>query len=160
VTFTIASGTTGPPCGVAAYLAATCPATDSAGQTPSADAANYHCPPTAAQIAAGASCVLAFGDAGGKQGTVNISFVPAPTPAAPVTAPAATAAATTTTAAPAPVTSASTLAFTGAGPGLWFTLLGGLLLLDLGYLLVSLFYRPRDLALRVGREIRRFAGRE
>ncbi len=77
--FTIVAGTTGPPCGSSGDLFATCPATDSGGQAPATDAPKYPCPPTAAQITAGDSCVLAFGDAGGKQQTVNISFVPAPT---------------------------------------------------------------------------------
>ena len=39
-----------------------CPATDSAGKSPSADAANYPCPPTAAQQAAGDTCTLTYGD--------------------------------------------------------------------------------------------------
>ena len=135
-TFTIVAGTTGPPCGSAADLFATCPATDSAGQSPTTDAPKYPCPPTAAQVTAGDSCVLAFGDAGGKQATVDISFVPAPTASttqggsAAVTQAAGTAGASTAaaTGASTPSTSASTLAFTGAGPGIWFTLLGGLLL--------------------------------
>jgi hypothetical protein len=52
-------------------------------------------------------------------------------------------------------TSANTLAFTGAGPGVWVTLLAGLLLLDLGYLIMTIFYRPRQLFLRAGREFGR-----
>ncbi len=39
----------------------------------------YPCPPTAAQLAAKVTCTLAFGDEGGKDGTVPISFVPNPT---------------------------------------------------------------------------------
>ena len=42
--FTIASGTTGPPCGTS-YLATTCPTTDSSGGNPTTDAAKYPCPP-------------------------------------------------------------------------------------------------------------------
>jgi hypothetical protein len=113
--------------------------------------------------------VIAFGDAGGKQATANITFVPAPTLVSPTAAAAVTAstsAATTaaatgststgaTTAASTPSTSSGTLAFTGAGPGLWFILLAGLLLLDLGYLVVTAFYRPREFALRTRNEIRR-----
>ena len=160
--FTIAAGTTGPPCG-GSYLISKCPATDSTGGSPTTDAAKYPCPPTAAQLAAGVSCALAFGDAGGKQATVDIAFVPAPTPSAPAGSTSATsatsasvtgastAAAGNTTATSAPSTSASTLAFTGAGPGLWFTLLAGLLLLDLGYLVLTTFYRPREFATRLRR---------
>ena len=39
--------------------------------------------PTAAQLAAGDSCTLAFGDEAGKTATVPISFAPAPTPLRP-----------------------------------------------------------------------------
>src|SRR5438132_1572777 len=39
--------------------------TDSIGHNAAADAANYPCPPTAAQVAAGDSCVITVGDAGG-----------------------------------------------------------------------------------------------
>ena len=48
--FTIVAGTSGPPCG-AAYLISTCPTSDSSGGNPTTDAANYPCPPTAAQQA-------------------------------------------------------------------------------------------------------------
>ena len=165
---TIIAGTVGPPCGKTGDLFATCPATDSAGGSLATDAAKYPCPPTSAQTSAGDSCVIAFGDSGSKQQTVNISFVPAPTPGtgqgatAPVTqasnsgTPAATAGSTTATTTPS--TSASTLAFTGAGPGMWFTLLGGLLLLDLGYLMITVFYRPREFAQRLGRTVRTMFG--
>ena len=46
-TFPVVQGTVGPPCGPAP-AAVTCPATDSAGKSPTADAALYPCPPTAA----------------------------------------------------------------------------------------------------------------
>ncbi len=36
------------------------------------------------------------------------------------------------------------LAYTGAGRGLWLTLAGGLLLLNLGYLVMTMFCRPRS----------------
>ncbi len=52
----------------------TCPATDSTGGSPATDAAKFPCPPTAAQQAAGDTCVIAFGDASGDQATANISF--------------------------------------------------------------------------------------
>ena len=38
-----------------------------------------------------------------------------------------------------------TLAFTGAGPGVWIMALGGLFLLNLGFLVMTLYYRPREL---------------
>ena len=43
------------------------------------------------------------------------------------------------------------LAYTGAGRGLWVTLAGGLLLLNLGYLVMTMFCRPRELARLVRR---------
>jgi hypothetical protein len=168
-TFTTISGTTGPPCGTG-YLITTCPTTDSGGGSPATDAAKYPCPPTAAQIAAGDSCTLAFGDGGGKSQTVPISFVPAPTPLSPAAAAAATASATTTTTAAGTkaattsaattgaTTGASTLAFTGAGPDTWLTLLGGLLLLDLGFLVMTLYYRPREMLVMVGRGVGKMFG--
>jgi hypothetical protein len=96
--FTIATGTTGPPCG------SSCPGSDTpadlpANQStnvklaadvasdpagvPATDAASYPCPPTAAQVAAGDSCEIVYGDLAGKQAAVDISFVPAPTVSPP-----------------------------------------------------------------------------
>jgi len=164
---TIVAGTVGPPSGSSGDLFATCPATDSGGVSPATDAPKYPCPPTTAQITAGDSCVIAFGDSGSKQQTVDISFVPAATAStaqggsAAVTQAAGTGSASTaaaTTATTTPSTSASTLAFTGAGPGIWFTLLGGLLLLDLGYLVITAFYRPREVAMRFARTVRMMVG--
>ena len=71
--FTVTTGTVGPPCGASPALF-TCPATDSTGGSPATDAAKFPCPPTAAQQTAGDSCVLAFGDASGGQAQTNISF--------------------------------------------------------------------------------------
>jgi hypothetical protein len=70
-------GVNGPPCGKSGDLAATCPL-DSSGADAATDAAIYPCPPTAAELAAGDSCTLSFGDQKGKTATVPISFVPAP----------------------------------------------------------------------------------
>jgi hypothetical protein len=70
-------GVTGPPCGKSGDLATTCPV-DSSGGVAATDAANYPCPPTAAELAAGDSCILSFGDQLGKAATVPISFAPAP----------------------------------------------------------------------------------
>ena len=50
-TFSIVTGVTGPPGA----------GTDSGGGSAATDAANYPCPPTAAQVTAGDSCVIAFG---------------------------------------------------------------------------------------------------
>jgi hypothetical protein len=53
-----------------------------------------------------------------------------------------------TSAAGTPSGSGGSLAYTGAGHGIWVTLAGGLLLLDLGYLLITTFLRPRELMAR------------
>ena len=62
--FTVVTGTVGPP-GTG---------TDSGGGSAATDAASYPCPPTAAQVTAGDSCVIAFGDTSGDKGTSDISF--------------------------------------------------------------------------------------
>jgi Neocarzinostatin family len=67
---------------------------------------------------------------------------------------------TTSTTQPPVKVALGTLAFTGAGHGLWFTLLGGLILLDLGYLVMTMFYRPRELARMVGRSFGKVFGAE
>jgi hypothetical protein len=51
-----------------------------------------------------------------------------------------------------------TLAFTGAGPGLWMTAIAGLFLLNLGYLLLILYRRPRELIQMAGHRISRIFG--
>jgi hypothetical protein len=73
-TYTIVQGTTGPPCGTSS-AAVQCPATDSAGNSPSADAADYPCPPTTAQEAAGDTCELTYGDESGDSADAAIYFV-------------------------------------------------------------------------------------
>jgi hypothetical protein len=159
-TFTIGAGTVGPPCGGTDLVA--CPATDSAGQAPATDAANYPCPPTAAQITAGVTCVLAFGDAGGKQATVPISFVPAPTAAppgpvhsssAPSSGSASSVSSPDSTGSATPASPAQPLAFTGIGPGLWLLGISGLVLINLGILVLTLYYRPREMLALVGRRV-------
>jgi hypothetical protein len=62
--FMIETGTTGPPT----------TGTDSSGGSAATDAANYPCPPTAAQVTAGDICEIVFGDAGGDAVIVPISF--------------------------------------------------------------------------------------
>jgi hypothetical protein len=156
----------GPSCGAAGDAIATCPTTDSTGGDPTADAAKYPCPPTKTQLAAGDKCSLAFGDLGGKQGSVDISFVPDPTPSAPATTASSTSSSGTggtgTTAAGSTAAStaakASSLAFTGAGPDTWYMLLAGVLLLDLGFLVLTLYYRPRELMQMMRRGVSRTFG--
>lgn len=168
--FLIRTGQTGPP---------TSAATDSSGGSAHTDAASYPCPPTAAQLAAGASCEVAFVDPEGDDAGVDISFAtstvtttttttttapatPSTRSTTPTTAPPAT---TTTLAQTASVSVAATatatpLAFTGPGPGVWGTAIGGLLLLDLGFLVLTAYYRPRQVAGLVGRTVvRLFGGR-
>ena len=250
--FTVKTGVVGPP-GTG---------TDSSGGSAATDAASYPCPPTQAQMNAGVSCVISFGDLGGTKASMPITFetqtsptstttttaapattattVPLPgfltvvagqatmiqgagfTPGESVTidiystpiklgvfvangqgiasgfvtiplntvvgyhtltmtggtsghvdnipawiimgnvvtassATAAPAPATSSTAAPSsgtPSTSAASLAYTGAGHGVWLTLLGGIILLDLGYLLMTTFRRPRAFARGFARSIR------
>ena len=161
------AGTTGPPCGKTGDLAATCP-TDTGGGNAATDAASYPCPPTTAQLAAGYSCTLAFGDEGGKTATVPISFVPAPTPTPPGTggaattttvAGAATAASTSggttaTTAAPTTAASSGSLAFTGPGTGLYIIGAAGLFMTLLGIAFLGLSGAPSSLVLAMRRRRR------
>jgi len=166
-TFNVVQGTVGPPCGPAP-AAATCPATDAAGNSPTADAALYPCPPTAAQQAKGDTCTLTYGDEANDSGVANITFAastppttvapttPGTTPAtappttkAPVTAAPTTVAPSTgvkaaTTTPPAVATSPSTLAATGPGPAVgWLGAIGIVLLLLGLVLLLVLFEGPR-----------------
>ena len=62
--FVVATGIVGPP-----LLGL-----DSAGRNSAADAADYPCPPSAAQQAAGATCVIRAGDATGNSATAPITF--------------------------------------------------------------------------------------
>ncbi|HUI02070.1 MAG TPA: hypothetical protein VLZ77_00895 [Acidimicrobiales bacterium] len=67
-TFTVRTGTIGPPAQGS---------TDSAGHSAAADAAAYPCPPTAAQAAAGITCGISYGDASGKQASADLHFAAA-----------------------------------------------------------------------------------
>ncbi|MDA8185812.1 MAG: hypothetical protein M0035_15535 [Actinomycetota bacterium] len=152
--FTVVTGTIGPP-GTG---------TDSSGGSASADAASYPCPPTAAQLAAGVTCVIVYGDLNGDKVIVPISFASVSTtptgvtttttsPATSTTASSSTlistsaSSSTPTTSRPSSLSPASApspggaLAFTGIGPGLWWLALLGLALVELGYL-VWLIDRP------------------
>ncbi len=55
-------------------------------------------------------------------------------------------------------TDAPALAFTGTGSGVWFTGLAGILLLNLGFLMMTLYYHPRQIPSVVRREVRRLLG--
>ena len=160
-TFKVVQGTVGPPCGPMPALL-TCPATDTGGASPTADAALYPCPPTAAQQAIGDVCTLTYGDQAGDSGMGTILFAGETAPAATTTtgAPPAT---TATTKAPAPATTIApvtgaasgstspapaaaatgTLASTGPGRGVgWLGVIGGALIL-LGLVLLVLRTAPR-----------------
>jgi hypothetical protein len=140
--FTIVQGVTGPPA----------VGTDSAGHSATTDAANYPCPPTAAQVAAGATCAIAVGTAylsgtptNTDQLPVPISFNEAKLAAGTTSNNAAKAAAAAAAAAKTVATkaSSSSLAFTGAGPGLrWLGLLGVLLMI-LGAAVLVVVEGPR-----------------
>jgi len=82
--YTVTEGT-GPPCGASNDVITTCPSTDSAGQDPATDATNYPCPPTPTQQAAGATCVLRYGDEAGDSATAAIFFSNESTPPPPTT---------------------------------------------------------------------------
>jgi hypothetical protein len=137
--FTVKQGVVGPPA----------TGTDSAGKDAAADAALYPCPPTAAQQAAGVTCVIALGDSAQHQATQPITFqsqVATTTTAAgatttAVTNPPVVESATTTTAAPA----STAFARTGPSPLMLALAVGGLIVLDAGYLLFSSTRRPRPL---------------
>lgn len=133
--YKVATGTIGPPCGASGDLVTTCPATDSAGKDPKADAAGYPCPPTPAQQAAGVTCSLSFGDQAGDVSQATISFQGESAPSATTTTAAtpttAAGAGVSATTAPPTASSSGSLAYTGPGPPLWITALGGLGLLVL-----------------------------
>ena len=100
-TYTVTTGTEGPPCGAPNDVITVCPGTDSAGQDPTSDAANYPCPPTTAQQAAGATCVVLYGDENGDRASVPILFPnegpPPPTSTTTTTQPVSPVTTTTTT---------------------------------------------------------------
>lgn len=119
-TYDVIQGTVGPPCGASNDIITQCPLTDSAGQSPATDAANYPCPPTAAQVAAGVTCTLQYGDLAGDSVTEPILFSGEPPPpsisavastpsqsaASPTTQPSATTSSTGSTSDPAASSSA------------------------------------------------------
>src|SRR4029079_15837788 len=62
--FVVHTGTVGPPA----------QGPDSAGTPAANDAAQFPCPPTAAQVAARAECIIAFGNANKEQAQAEITF--------------------------------------------------------------------------------------
>jgi len=110
--FKVIEGTVGPPCGPTP-AAVTCPATDSAGNSPTADAALYPCPPTAAQQAKGDVCQLTYGDQANDSAVGNILFAGESAP--PPTTTTAAGATTTSGAGATTTTGAGATTTTGAG---------------------------------------------
>jgi hypothetical protein len=148
--FVVHTGVTGPPSA----------GTDSAGGDAAVHAADYPCPPTAAQIAAGASCIVAVGDASGGQGVKKLAFAggavtttTVATSATTTRAATAGASSATTTTAPTQVlgtqVSRDPLATTGPSRGVLLLAILGVAVLDLGYLLESSTHGSRRIARRV-----------
>jgi hypothetical protein len=50
------------------------------------------------------------------------------------------------------------LAFTGPGPGIWVLGIGGFVLIDLGFLVLTIYYRPRELFAIAGRRVNHIFG--
>jgi hypothetical protein len=55
-------------------------------------------------------------------------------------------------------TDPSSLAFTGPGHGVWALAIGGLLLINLGFLVLTIYYRPRELFAMATRRAHRIVG--
>jgi hypothetical protein len=111
--------------------------------------------------------VLAFGDSSSDpQVTVPISFVPAPTPSSGSQSSGSSvtqggsAGAASASPSTASGTSANggTLAFTGSGPGVWALAVAGIILIDLGFLAVTIYYKPRELLAMARRQTNRILG--
>lgn len=98
--FEVHTGTVGPPA----------TGTDSNGVDATTDAAKFPCPPTAAQIAAGDSCDITFGDNGGDDVITDITF-------AGQAAPSTTPSTTTNTPSPSSSTSTKSTPLSNTGPG-------------------------------------------
>ena len=159
--FTVVEGTTGPPCG-GSPTAPCDTANDSAGGSPTTDAAAFPCPPTTAQTAAGIGCVMAVGDLGGDKVAIPISFnLGAPPASTTTTAPSSSGQLTTDSGSSAGaagtggVTSASSgsLAFTGSGPSVWIIGALGLFFVLVGGSALLVIDAPRRLLLAVARRV-------
>jgi hypothetical protein len=55
-------------------------------------------------------------------------------------------------------TDPSSLAFTGPGHGVWALAIGGILLINLGFLVLTIYYRPRELFAMATRRVHRVVG--
>ena len=168
-TFTVVSGTVGPPCGATGDLVIPCPADSSNGGTGNAttDAANYPCPPSPAEVAAGVGpCIIVFADKGGAKVQVPITYVPpaqlttgggGSTSTAPATSSSTTggtSSTTATTTAPTTAATSSSLAFTGTGTGLYVIGAAGLIMVVLGGALLGFSGAPGSLVMALRRRRR------
>jgi hypothetical protein len=52
------------------------------------------------------------------------------------------------------------LAFTGVGSGLWLLGISGVVLINLGVVVLTLYYRPREMLVFAGRRVVRLLGRQ
>ena len=141
-TFVIHTGTIGPPA----------QGTDSAGNSASADAAKYPCPPTPAQQAAGTTCDMVYGDTSGDQATTPLGFAASSSSPSGSTGATASSAGGTGSAGSATFGasggaggsgSSGSLAFTGVGPGLRLLAGTGMALVGSGMLLLAASLRLR-----------------
>ncbi len=120
--FTVRTGRLGPPAtGI-----------DSAGQAAAIPAGQYPCPPTAPQVAAGATCKIAYIDAAGERASAVITF------ASQTVAPA-----TASTGGPSASPGPGSLPFSGFGLGLWHLDQLGASLVCVGLALVLVSARSR-----------------
>ena len=106
--FTVKTGTIGPPAQGS---------TDSAGHSPATDAAAYPCPPTAAQAAAGNTCGISYGDASGKQASGDLHFASSASATTSSTAPAGSASGSGSSAAGATGGTSTRASASGVGSG-------------------------------------------
>jgi hypothetical protein len=178
--FTVVQGTVGPPA----------TGKDSAGNPASTDTVLYPCPPTPDQVAAGDSCEIQFPDQAGAPSqeisfgpavttstdtttttstTPTTTAVTAPTSSDVVTPTGTVQTRTNVVLASAVPTSTGTtrtvlpdgtLAFTGVGNGVWVLAFAGVIFVNLGLLVMLMFYRPRELVSGAGRRISRIFGRK
>ena len=178
-TFTVIEGTVGPPAkgtdsssGTAAVDAAKYPCPPTATQLAKGVSCNIsygtetgltasvditftgQSPPASTTTVAGATTTTASG------ATTTTAAGSTPT-----TSHTAAAAGATTTTAPSGSSGsgsgssdAGSLAFTGPGPGVWILALAGILLLNMGFLVMTLYYRPREIAALAGRRVARIFG--
>ena len=149
--FTIHTGTVGPPG----------QGTDSTGNAASADAADYPCPPTSAQQAAGTTCDIVYGDTAGDQAKAPLGFGGSSSPSTSsggatggsggtaasqsgsTTGSSGTSAFAGGSGALGATGSSGTLAMTGSGPGLLWLARSGLVLVLLGTLAMAAVAVPR-----------------